>query len=154
MAKRNEDREFITEFLHLYHDYPALWKIKSTEYSDRNLKNNAYKALIEKYKEVDPNADKEIVKKKINSLRTNYRKELKKVKASYRSGTGTDDIYVPSLWYFNELQFLQDQEIPVDGCSTIISENEMESDVNVDEQNTSEVSDTKSHLFIYLFITY
>ncbi|XP_066152069.1 uncharacterized protein [Euwallacea fornicatus] len=142
MAKRNKDREFVIEFLQLYREYPALWKIKSTEYSDRNLKDNAYKVLIEKYKEIDPKADKETVKKKINSLRTNYRKELTKVKASYKSGTNTDDIYVPALWYFNELNFLQDQYIPKDECSAIISQNEEEGiiDVLVDihEQNVSE----------------
>jgi len=145
MAKRNEDREFIIELLQLYRQHTALWKVKSTEYSDRNLKNEAYNVLIEKYKEVDPNADKEIVKKKINSLRTNYRKELKKVKASYKSGSGTDDIYVPPLWYYNELNFLQDQEVPVDGSSTIIlqSEDETQDDVdlsiNAQEQNIPEV---------------
>lgn len=97
MAKRNKDSEFIIEILQLYCQHTALWKVKSTEYSDRNLKNEAYKVLTEKYKEVDPSADKETVKKKINSLKTNYRKELKKVEASKKSGTGPDDIYVPPL---------------------------------------------------------
>ncbi|KAL4149133.1 hypothetical protein QTP88_003142 [Uroleucon formosanum] len=144
MAKRNEDIEIIIELLKLYRQHTALPKVKSTEYSDRNLKNEAYNVLIEKYKEVDPNADKEIVKKKINSLRTNYRKELKKLKASYKSESGTDDIYVPPLWYYNELNFLQDQEVPVDGLSTIIlqSEDETQDDVdlsiNAQEQNISE----------------
>ncbi|KAL4091947.1 hypothetical protein QTP88_026546 [Uroleucon formosanum] len=133
------------EWTALYRQHTALWKVKSTEYSDRNLKNEAYNVLIEKYKEVDPNADKEIVKKKINSLRTNYQKELKKVKASYKSGSGTDDIYVPPLWYYNELNFLQDQEVPVDGSSTIIlqSEDETQDDgdlsINAQEQNIPEV---------------
>lgn len=81
------------------------------------------------------------MKNKINSLRTNYRKELKKVKASYRTGTGTEDIYVPALWYYSELNFLQEQEVPVDGYSTITSENEIETQdnadvsVNAEEQN-------------------
>jgi len=34
-----------------------------------------------------------------------------------KSGGGTDDVYVPSLWYFDELDFLRDQEIQ--GISTI-----------------------------------
>lgn len=133
MAKLNEVREFIIELLLLYRQHTALWKIKSSEYNDRNLKNEAYKVLTEKNKEVDPSADKEIVKKKINSLRTNYKKELKKVKASYKSGTGTVNIYVPPLWYYNELNFLQDQEVPVDGSFTIILQckDETQDDVDV-----------------------
>ena len=41
----------------------------------------AYKEMIRKFKEVDPSATKETVtttKKKINSIRTVYQKELKK----------------------------------------------------------------------------
>jgi len=52
---------------------------------------------------------------------------------------------VPPLWYYNELNFLQDQEVPVDGSSTIIlqSEDETQDDVdlsiNAQEQNIPEV---------------
>lgn len=33
--------------------------------------------------------------------------------ASRRSGTSTDDIYTPNLWYFDTLLFLKDQEVPI-----------------------------------------
>ncbi|CAG9790338.1 unnamed protein product [Diatraea saccharalis] len=46
---------------------------------------------------VEPEATKDTVKKKINSLRTCYRKEMKKVDASTKSGAATDDIYEPTL---------------------------------------------------------
>ncbi|KAJ8936557.1 hypothetical protein NQ314_012299 [Rhamnusium bicolor] len=65
MAKRTEDREFVIELLQLCRQYPALWKVKNSEYSDRNKKNDAYKVLVEKYKEVDPNADRALVKKNL-----------------------------------------------------------------------------------------
>lgn len=67
----------LSSYCNCIHQHAALWKVKSSEYSDRNLKNDAYKVLVKKYKEVDPKANKEIVKKKINSLRTSYRKQLK-----------------------------------------------------------------------------
>ncbi|PNF19355.1 hypothetical protein B7P43_G06719, partial [Cryptotermes secundus] len=38
-------------------------------------------------------------RKKINSLRSCFRKELKRVKNSQKSGNGTDDNFTPSLWY-------------------------------------------------------
>jgi hypothetical protein len=50
--------------------------VKSKDYSDQNKKGQAYEALIEKYKQVDASANKETVTKKINTLRTVYKKEL------------------------------------------------------------------------------
>jgi len=38
----------------------------------------AYKILLEKYKLIDPNADRDAVVKKINSFRPNFRREKKK----------------------------------------------------------------------------
>ncbi|MPC82559.1 hypothetical protein E2C01_077232 [Portunus trituberculatus] len=66
-----------------------------------------------------------MVVKKINNLRTTYRKELKKVQASKKSGAGAYDVYVPKLWYFENLAFLHDQETPREGL-TNIEENESE----------------------------
>ena len=82
-------------------------------------KNAAYETLLSKYKEMFPLASKDDVKKKINSLRNNYRKELKKYLQSMKSGFSTDDIYQPTLWYYNEMSFLQDQESSSDSQSSI-----------------------------------
>jgi len=48
-------------------------------------------------KEIDPQANRDLMRTKINSLRTSYRRELKKVKCSQKSGAGTDDAYESSL---------------------------------------------------------
>jgi hypothetical protein len=53
--------------------------------------------LLKKYGLIDPNDDKEAVVKKINAFRTNYIIEKKKFEKSHHSGT--DEIYVPTLWY-------------------------------------------------------
>jgi len=74
--------------------------------------------LLKKYKEVDEEATVEAVKKKVNSLRASYRRELQKIKRSGRSGAGVDDVYKPNIWYFHELHFLYDQESSVDGINT------------------------------------
>ena len=81
--------------------------VKSKEYNDRNKKNAAYEILLAKYRERYPEATKEDAKKKINTLRTNYRKELKKVADSMKSGV--NETYESSLWYFDALSFLHDQ---------------------------------------------
>jgi hypothetical protein len=43
-----------------------------------------------------------MVRKKINGLLTACRRELKKITDSTKYGIGIDDIYVPSLWYFDD----------------------------------------------------
>ncbi|XP_050315840.1 uncharacterized protein LOC126750307 [Anthonomus grandis grandis] len=68
--------------------------------------------MIEKMREFDVGATKETVVKKINSLKTAYRRELKKVIDSERSGAGEEDAYVPHLWYFDLLNFTRNQEMP------------------------------------------
>ena len=83
--------EFLTEFVHMYREYPCSWKVKSKEYSDRVIKNPAYEYLRTKLKEIDPDANKEKVVKKINSLRSCFRKLLRKVNDSKTSGAGADD---------------------------------------------------------------
>jgi hypothetical protein len=55
---------------------------------------------------VEPNADRETARKKINSLRINYRKENVKIISSAKSGFGAADMYIPLLWYFTELKSL------------------------------------------------
>lgn len=105
-------REFLSEFIDLYRENECLWKIKSKDYSDKHKKNAAYIILIDKLKEVEPEATKEMVIKKINSLRTCFRKELKKYNASLKSGSATEDLRKPNLWYFDLLSFLTDQETP------------------------------------------
>lgn len=75
--------------------------------------------LVKKYKEVDPAADRNLVVKKISSLRTVYKKELGKVNSSLKSGAGADEVYKPKLWYFELLQFLGDQDSTRRGRSTI-----------------------------------
>lgn len=122
MSKK--EKEFLIEFIELYKTFPCLWKIKSREYSDRNAKSQAYEILVEKMRSVDESANRETVVKKINSMRTTYRKELKKVLDSERSGTGTDDVHVPHLWYYELLSFLKDQETPRNTKSNMDEESE------------------------------
>lgn len=70
-------RKILEEFIDLYKSYPCLWQIKSKEYHDRQLREAAYKVLIGKLKESEPEANKGIVVKKINNLRSSVRKEKK-----------------------------------------------------------------------------
>lgn len=112
-------KEFITEFISIYRSHPALWKTKSKDYVNRNLKNIGYEALINLYKQVDSNADRDVVSKKIQSLRGSFRKELKKYEQFQKSGAGLVEQYMPSLWYFDLLMFTRDQELPNDSLEIV-----------------------------------
>jgi hypothetical protein len=101
---------------------PSLWKVKSKDYSNRNLRNEAYEKLISKLKEIEPTADRDMVIRKINSLRSAFRRELKK--DCTHSGMSSEQVYEPHLWYFDLLSFTVDQETPRKGKSSMDSDNE------------------------------
>ena len=117
-------KKCIEDFIEIYKSEPCLWKMNSTEYRDRDLKNTAYLKLVNKLKEIEPSSTKKSVVTRINSMRSNYRKELKKLKASMRTGSGANEVYKPTLWYFNDLNFLDDQETPRNSRSNIESDDD------------------------------
>ncbi|KAL3286952.1 hypothetical protein HHI36_001438 [Cryptolaemus montrouzieri] len=101
---RQCSREFLTDFIALYESFPSIWSVKSKEYSNREKKGEAYEKLVE----INATATRDTVVKKVNPLRSVYRKELGKVNKSIRSGAGEDEMYKPYLWYFDLLHFLND----------------------------------------------
>ncbi|KAL4707617.1 hypothetical protein ACJJTC_014722 [Scirpophaga incertulas] len=105
---RTWSKDLIIELITLYKSFPCLWKIKSEEYKNKNLKDEAYKKIIDFCKE----------------------KELKKVTDSQRSGRGTDDVYKSSLWYYDYMLFTRDQEVPSNSISNLDLENDSISDDN------------------------
>ncbi|XP_072387375.1 uncharacterized protein [Diabrotica undecimpunctata] len=104
-------REWLEQFINLYYSEPCLWNTKDKNYFNRDLKRSAYSKLIEHLKLVDSNANKAGVIKKINNIRSTYKKERTKVANSKKSGAGTDEVYVPKLWYFSMLLFLDEQDV-------------------------------------------
>ena len=61
----------------------------------------------------------EIVMKKINILRSQYRRELKHITVSRKSGAGAEDVYIPTLWCFDMLTFLKDGDDLTPAASTL-----------------------------------
>lgn len=104
---QSTNKATLSEFIELYHSLPAVWNTSNPLYNNRSVKNDAYKKLIQKLQEFDPDANRMSVVKKINSLRTNFRKEIRKIKESKRND---GEQYKPTLWYFEKLRFLQEQD--------------------------------------------
>lgn len=109
----------LTGFIELYRTEECLWKIKSPAYSNRHYKEQAYQRLLRYVHTFDSVATKETIIKKINGIRTTFRREKKKVNSSNLSGAGSDEVYIPKLWYYNELLFLQDQDETRATCSSL-----------------------------------
>ncbi|KAJ3654791.1 hypothetical protein Zmor_013954 [Zophobas morio] len=103
---RQYTKKFLIEFIEVYKAHPALWQIRNSAYRDKAKKAAAYELLVNKCREVEPDCDKDTIVRKINSLRTCYRKEFKKVQRSLRAGAG--EVYKPKLWYYDLLSFLND----------------------------------------------
>jgi predicted house-cleaning noncanonical NTP pyrophosphatase (MazG superfamily) len=140
-------KEFIIEFLEKYRQFPCLWKIKSKDYTNKNLKNRAYDELLTVCKNINPEANRDFVVKKIQSFRGSFRKELKKVEDSKRSGKSADDVHVPTLWYYHLLEFTVDQELPTDSISNFNN-----TGVNDDlDSTTGDITDeVRQKLYFYL----
>ncbi|XP_069837156.1 uncharacterized protein [Dendropsophus ebraccatus] len=136
--------EFTREFIESYQALPCLWRVKSKEYSNRQLKGEAFGKLIELCRKYVPTADLKYVKQKIQNLRTVYKKELNKVEASKRSGAAADEIYQPRLWYYDMLSFTNDHEHSRDSSSTLETEDNVYLDKNTsnDEATTSNTETT------------
>jgi hypothetical protein len=132
---RQYTKKFIVEFIHLYKSHPTLWQIKNKDYRDKTKKAAAYEILIKKCREVEPDCDKDTVVKKINSLRTCYRKEFKKVQRSITAGDA--EVYKPKLWYYDLLMFLND--------SSALSSDSV---FYMDEEATNDVSTQLHYAFI------
>lgn len=102
-------RNFTLQFIRLYHSLPALWNWQSKDYTNRVKKNEQYNILLQKYREQYPDADKQQVINRINSLRTNFRKELKRIRDWEQNGDLEDA--EPKLWYYQEMKFLEDHKM-------------------------------------------
>ncbi|PIO24540.1 hypothetical protein AB205_0149130, partial [Aquarana catesbeiana] len=96
-----------------------LWEVKNLLYYNKPARKASLEKLLEFVKTRVPNADIEFVDKKIGSLRSMHRKELQKVHKSMRSGAASEDLYVPSLWYYNKMRFLEDQIEAKESLSTL-----------------------------------
>lgn len=106
MSGAEENRHYLRAFIQTYRDMPVLWDTSLRDYTNREKRAEAYQRLVPIYHYLKRDATVEDVKKKINTLRTNYRKELKVVESAMRTGS----LHTPRCWTFQELDFLRNTE--------------------------------------------
>jgi len=119
--KREKEQEFFVEVIDVYWTLTSLWDSSLESYHDRTKRNEEYNLLLHKYQEMFPTADIGKLKTWINTMRTNYRAELKKeLKMKTKTGSGADAVYASTKWYYRPLSFLHDVETPAMSSSTMI----------------------------------
>lgn len=133
-----DNKKFWSEFISLYREQRPLWDVRSKDYSNKHIKRESYDVLVEKVKEINSSADEKYVKAKIESLRASFRRELKKVLASKKTGSSQDDVYEPNLWYFDLLLFTADQESVRKGVSSLRKRNRDSEEYRIDDQDNEE----------------
>ena len=114
----------ISLLISLYKEYPVLWNVKLKEYKDRNAKELAYGKIQKVFENHTENITLEQIKKKIHTLRSQYKREIKLVRESKKSGMGADDVYNAKLWCFSQLDFLADDNLR-ESISTLDVDNEV-----------------------------
>ncbi|XP_054730852.1 uncharacterized protein LOC129239412 isoform X2 [Anastrepha obliqua] len=114
----NFSQKLIVQLIECLKNEPALWQIKNENYKNKIEKTLAWDRILETYRKSDPHATIDELKKKIASLRASHRRELQKIRKTKRSRAGADAIYVPSLWYFEHLDFLRHQKNRIEGAAT------------------------------------
>ena len=74
------------------------------------MRDKALRDIEKEIGKMKPEIDYEAIKLKIQTIRNQHRREKNKAKQSKKSGSGTEDIYVPSLWCYTLLNFLDEVE--------------------------------------------
>ncbi|XP_065368837.1 uncharacterized protein LOC135961267 [Calliphora vicina] len=100
-ANRSTKHNDVLRFIELYRSHEILWNMNLSSYRRNDLKMKAYESIA-----AETNIPVEEVKKKIKSLRTAYSAEKSKVENSKKSGSDTDSLYITTLFWYNEMTFL------------------------------------------------
>ncbi|XP_064554893.1 uncharacterized protein LOC135439943 isoform X1 [Drosophila montana] len=95
-----DEKEVMEEFISCYRHFTALWDNASIDYLSKKKKAPGYQELLKILRRVNREASVQDVKRKINSLRCCYRREIRKIQSSY-------DGYEPRLWWFHMMDFLK-----------------------------------------------
>ncbi|XP_017011070.2 serine/threonine-protein kinase prpf4B isoform X2 [Drosophila takahashii] len=95
-----DEPEVMEEFISCYRHFTALWDSSSPDYLSKQKKEPGYQELLKILRRVNGGCSVQDVKRKINSLRCCYRREIKKVQASLNG-------YQPRLWWFHLMDFLK-----------------------------------------------
>lgn len=101
-------KEQISVLINAYKEETCLYAIQSPNYHNKHLRAEALMRVCNAVNNVRLNTTTKECQTKFHNLRNQFNVENAKRRSSIKSGAGTNDIYVPSLWYFNSMLFLEE----------------------------------------------
>lgn len=106
VKKKWSERDTV-RFVELYEAEEALWNFKLDDHRNKDARNAAILRIIHNLN--IQGLTIQDINTKINNIRSTYSQEKAKVTKSMGTGSGADDVYVPSLvWFEIADRFLSD----------------------------------------------
>lgn len=100
-------RNSIRLLLAAYQCEPMLYDFNHPLYHNRQARALKLVRIAKRLQHVRPGTTHTDVKVKLSSLRTHFNGENTKIKQSKINASSPDAFYVPSIWWFEELKFLE-----------------------------------------------
>ncbi|KAF5284098.1 hypothetical protein FQA39_LY17109 [Lamprigera yunnana] len=94
-------QEVVFEFLDAYENEPVIWQPGHPQHKNRNCVNDAWLQIKNKLSIQCTIAD---LKKKKKSLMASFRPLCRKLKASSKTGSGSEDVYKPTWFAFERME--------------------------------------------------
>lgn len=108
--------DHIFKLLALVEKYPVIWDMNSKDYRNRDLKEAAFNEIA---KELDQPSDE--VKKKLQSLRSAFMREINQCQKRLKSGAGADQVFRAVKWkYFSAMKFMYKASVSQSGSVDIL----------------------------------
>ncbi|PIO11954.1 hypothetical protein AB205_0017470, partial [Aquarana catesbeiana] len=120
MNAKFKEPEFLSAFID-HREMRNLWEVKHPQYYLKHVGKSTLERLLTFVQTYIPEATMEMLLSKIGILRNMYKRKHNNIQNSMRSGASSDDVYVPRLWYYSKLRFLDDQTEARASLSTLPS---------------------------------
>ena len=114
----NWTKEQTSFLINLYEGNSILYDVQSSDYLNKIKKENCPKDICKELQEVRVTTISEI-KLKIKILKQQYNREKNMVLKSKKSGAGGNEVYVPKLWCYEQLKFLENFSVEKPAYSNI-----------------------------------
>lgn len=88
----------------LYRDQPVLWNCTLKEYKGKNKRHNVFVEIAMSF-----GMAKEEVEREMKNLICTFSREVKKERASVKSGAGNEEVYKSKWFAYQSMEFLKDR---------------------------------------------
>ncbi|KAK4882524.1 hypothetical protein RN001_005843 [Aquatica leii] len=145
------NQEEVLLLIEQYQKWPCLYAVRSKEYKNKHARVKALEDVFQVVKLLKSTISQTDMKTKFANLKTTFMQEFRKYKESFKSGAGTEDIYTPTLWYFQQMMYVAEHNEIRPAVDSIETNNEdaasdgevgLEVDTCSSSTNSNDIEDT------------